>query len=241
VAGDGAWHVAGSFGVGLGKEQLTAHGGASDYDGTSLVGGLGVSADARRGGSPLVASLALSAHDYTAEIRQVDEASGQAQSRELRFRRVGARLTGLYDLRADRGPGALDFVGVGVGLGYARLPLLTHPDPDTAEARFEERGALGPAFTLAFVRRLVLDSGANLRLTYVPTFFGDKTKGKTVAAYLGWRFALTPLLFAEGALTIARDEMETPVTCPAAADGCKSTATTTSTVDAARLGLGARF
>lgn len=220
--------------LGLGKEWLAAVGGASDFTGSSGIGGtfFNVLVDGGKS-APWQILAGAGAYNFTTTTTD-DKALGGAAEKESKFLRLSGRLLGFYRFGGDE-PGANAY-GIGLGVTYFRLPALTVPkDSTTGAGELELRSVtvpvLGAHIELAPDRT---DSWQFLAL-YAPAGKATHTSLSTA-----WRHRFAKTLHTDLGLTLLREKVEFDVTCPAVA-GCAPKSTAKADALQAQVGLGMQF
>lgn len=225
-----------SLSLGIGKEKLSAEGGVSAYQGSASIGGTSIRGEGRRG--EWLGVALLSAHNFSTTVTRLDEATGTESEGESKFLRLAARAVVFYDFFAPAGDAEpATTLGLGLGLGGYRMPLLAVGDDPTAAAELELRSAIGPVIGLVYARQLAARHSLGLEAYVQPlTLVGDG-KAMSTNVYVFWRHAFVTRLYTEVGLLSGRDQVSEPVDCGSASK-CSETSSATSTIMQARVGLG---
>lgn len=228
--------------LGVGKEWLDAHGGVSEYKGSANVGGTSVRGEARGGADGAwFGALQVSAHNFSTTIKRQDEASGANSQDESKFLRLSARGVVFYDLHAPVGGTTPTYtLGLGAGLGYYRLPVLSLHDDSTGTAELALKATMGPMLAVQYARHLTAAHTFGAEIAVLPMSFSKDVKGMSANALLFWRQAFVERLFTELAVVSVRESITVPVTCPPV-DNCDDSSLAASRVLSARMGLGLSF
>lgn len=228
-----------SLQLGIGKEWLTASGGISKYEGAASIGGTSLSGEGYFG--PWVVTAEIAAHNFSTSVIRRDEASGAETEGESKFLRLSGRAVVFYDFLAPAPPAArLTSLGLGLGLGGFRLPLLMTGSDPAVGAELELRSAIGPVVGLLVAHRISSARTVGIEASVQPTTLSKDGKALGTNALVYWRQAFAKAIHVDLGLVTARQRASVPVECGTAPE-CEDTSTATSSVVQARFGLGYDF
>ena len=238
----GEWVTYLSIHQGLGQEKLSAKGGVSDFDAGSVnVAGPIFRATVR----PPVAELPwlfeteLGLHNFETTVREQTSLSNKPTEESKKYTRIFASLAAYRDLATFFGLDKNHFVGVGLGLGYYKLPIMDISDANTGAATLKLQSAYGPLIGFCYLYEMTPRQSAGGYLRLIPLSYGGvKSSSQSLALGGYWRYLFDEGFNLEAGLGFRSDKIEKDLTCPADIASCNSKSSAKSQLIQLRVGIG---